>query len=72
MLVIVGIVIGSEVHAHAARGVLNLHSAGHYQTDEALYGSFTRKTWIRINRIALVRAKDVGAEDSRPRRLPIT
>jgi len=30
---------------------LNLYSARHYQTDEALYAGFTRLTGIRINRI---------------------
>jgi iron(III) transport system substrate-binding protein len=37
--------------AHAADPVLNLYSARHYQTDEALYSSFTKQTGIRINRI---------------------
>ncbi len=31
--------------------VLNLYSARHYQTDEALYSDFTKATGIRINRI---------------------
>jgi iron(III) transport system substrate-binding protein len=31
--------------------VLNLYSARHYQTDEALYAGFTKQTGIRINRI---------------------
>ncbi len=31
--------------------VLNLYSARHYQTDEALYANFTRATGIKINRI---------------------
>jgi iron(III) transport system substrate-binding protein len=35
----------------AADGVLNLYSARHYQTDEALYSDFTRRTGIKINRI---------------------
>ena len=30
---------------------LNLYSARHYQTDEALYGNFTKATGIRINRV---------------------
>lgn len=30
---------------------LNLYSARHYQTDEALYSGFTRQTGIKINRI---------------------
>lgn len=32
---------------------LNLYSARHYQTDEALYGNFTKQTGIKINRIEL-------------------
>lgn len=35
----------------AQEQVLNLYSARHYQTDEALYANFTRQTGIRINRI---------------------
>ena len=31
--------------------VLNLYSARHYQTDEALYANFTKATGIRINRL---------------------
>lgn len=31
--------------------VLNLYTARHYKTDEALYASFTRQTGIKINRI---------------------
>lgn len=31
--------------------VLNLYTARHYQTDEALYSEFNRQTGIRINRI---------------------
>ena len=37
--------------------VLNLYSARHYQTDEALYSNFTKATGIRINR---VEADDAG------------
>lgn len=38
--------------AHADDGkVLNLYSARHYQTDEALYANFTKQTGIKINRI---------------------
>jgi len=46
---------------------LNLYSARHYQTDEALYTNFTRQTGIRINRIEakedelLERIKNEGA-----------
>lgn len=35
----------------AQDNVLNLYTARHYQTDEALYANFTRQTGIRINRI---------------------
>jgi len=37
--------------AAAQEPVLNLYSARHYQTDEALYQNFTKQTGIRINRI---------------------
>ena len=36
---------------HAKDTELNLYSARHYQTDEALYSDFTRQTGIKINRI---------------------
>ena len=42
---------GASLGAQAADDVLNLYSARHYQTDEALYGDFTKQTGIRINRI---------------------
>jgi iron(III) transport system substrate-binding protein len=53
--------------AHAQEKVLNLYSARHYQTDEALYDGFTKKTGIKINRIEgkedelLERIKNEGA-----------
>ena len=37
--------------AAAQEKVLNLYSARHYQTDEALYSDFTRQTGIKVNRI---------------------
>jgi iron(III) transport system substrate-binding protein len=37
--------------ATAQERVLNLYSARHYQTDEALYADFTKATGIKINRI---------------------
>lgn len=46
---------------------LNLYSARHYQTDEALYANFTQQTGIKINRIEgkedelLERIKNEGA-----------
>lgn len=51
--------------AHAQ--VLNLYTARHYQTDEALYANFTKETGIKINRIEgkedelLERIKNEGA-----------
>ena len=53
--------------AQAAEQTLNLYSARHYQTDEALYADFTRSTGIKINRIEgkdeelLERLKNEGA-----------
>ena len=37
--------------ALAQQNVLNLYSSRHYQTDEALYENFTKRTGIKINRI---------------------
>ena len=39
------------VTADAQANVLNLYSARHYQTDEALYANFTKSTGIKINRL---------------------
>ena len=36
---------------YAQELVLNLYSARHYQTDEALYSNFTKATGIKINRV---------------------
>ncbi|MCU0774985.1 MAG: extracellular solute-binding protein [Ideonella sp.] len=47
----------APVAASAQQQVLNLYSARHYQTDEALYENFTKATGIRINR---VEADDAG------------
>ena len=55
------------IAAQAEEKVLNLYSARHYQTDEALYADFTKQTGIRINRIEgkeeelLERIKNEGA-----------
>lgn len=43
--------IGIPATSVAADKELNIYSARHYQTDEALYGEFTRQTGIKINRI---------------------
>ncbi len=37
--------------ANAQEQVLNLYSARHYQTDEALYSNFTKATGIKVNRV---------------------
>ncbi len=44
------LVIAMTTQARAEE-VLNLYSARHYQTDEALYNDFTRATGIRIQRV---------------------
>ena len=60
----VGIALLTPAHAEQ---VLNLYSARHYQTDEALYANFTKQTGIKINRIEakedelLERIKNEGA-----------
>ena len=41
----------SAISVSAQEKALNLYSARHYQTDEALYANFTRQTGIKINRI---------------------
>jgi iron(III) transport system substrate-binding protein len=41
----------SSLPVSAQEKALNLYSARHYQTDEALYANFTRQTGIKINRI---------------------
>ena len=53
--------------AFAQEQVLNLYSARHYSTDEALYANFTKATGIKINRVdaddagILARLKAEGA-----------
>jgi iron(III) transport system substrate-binding protein len=47
MLAVASVSLG----AFAQEKVLNIYSARHYQTDEQLYGGFTQKTGIKINRI---------------------
>jgi iron(III) transport system substrate-binding protein len=37
--------------AQAQEQVVNLYSARHYQTDEALYANFTKTTGIKVNRV---------------------
>ncbi|MGE8365809.1 Fe(3+) ABC transporter substrate-binding protein [Cupriavidus basilensis] len=44
-------VLALPLAASAQEKVLNLYTARHYQTDEALYANFTKQTGIKINRI---------------------
>jgi iron(III) transport system substrate-binding protein len=59
--------LGSAGGAFAQDQVVNLYSARHYQTDEALYSNFTKATGIKINRVdaddagILARLKAEGA-----------
>ena len=52
-----GLSFQAQAQAQAQERVLNLYSARHYQTDEALYDNFTKATGIRIQR---VEADDAG------------
>ena len=62
-----GLLLGSLTGFAAEEPVLNLYSARHYATDEALYANFTRATGIKINRVdaddagILARLKAEGA-----------
>jgi len=51
MLATVVLIAGSTLPAVAQDNVLNLYSARHYQTDEALYTNFTKATGIKVNLI---------------------
>lgn len=59
--------LGSAGGALAQEQIVNLYSARHYQTDEALYSNFTKATGIKINRVdaddagILARLKAEGA-----------
>ena len=46
-----GVALMAGLPAQAQEAVLNLYSARHYQTDEALYANFTKATGIKINRV---------------------
>jgi iron(III) transport system substrate-binding protein len=50
-LLAVALAAGVALDARAEEKVVNLYSARHYSTDEALYANFTRLTGIRVNRI---------------------
>jgi iron(III) transport system substrate-binding protein len=51
LLLATGLFLGSLTGFAAEESVLNLYSARHYATDEALYANFTRATGIKINRV---------------------
>ena len=59
--------LGATGLAQAQEQVVNLYSARHYQTDEALYSNFTKATGIKVNRVdaddagILARLKAEGA-----------
>ncbi|MDF2465520.1 MAG: putative type Fe3+ transport system [Ramlibacter sp.] len=61
------ILLAAAAGASAQEQVLNLYSARHYSTDEALYANFTKATGIKINRVdaddsgILARLKAEGA-----------
>ncbi|HEU0199938.1 MAG TPA: Fe(3+) ABC transporter substrate-binding protein [Burkholderiaceae bacterium] len=50
---VLAVLLGSDAEAQTKAPELNLYSARHYQTDEALYTEFTRQTGIKLNRIEL-------------------
>src|SRR6185369_13821718 len=66
-IALLAVALCSAAAATAQEKVLNLYSARHYQTDEALYANFTKQTGIKINRIEgkedelLERIKNEGA-----------
>jgi iron(III) transport system substrate-binding protein len=51
ILVTLALTVGCERKPDTAEGELNIYSARHYQSDEALYEAFTRATGIRVQRI---------------------
>src|SRR5665647_1854504 len=59
--------VGYSGTASAQGQIVNLYSARHYQTDEALYANFTQATGIKVNRVdaddagILARLKAEGA-----------
>ena len=61
------LLVAVATSAGAQEQVLNLYSARHYSTDEALYNNFTKATGIKINRVdaddagILARLKAEGA-----------
>jgi iron(III) transport system substrate-binding protein len=66
-IVLAAAALAASAGAFAQEQVLNLYSARHYATDEALYGNFTKATGIKVNRVdaddagILARLKAEGA-----------
>ncbi|WP_374668868.1 extracellular solute-binding protein [Ramlibacter sp.] len=66
-LALAALALSAALPAAAQEQVLNLYSARHYSTDEALYANFTKATGIRIQRVdaddagILARLKAEGA-----------
>lgn len=66
-LALAALALSTALPAAAQEQVLNLYSARHYSTDEALYANFTKATGIRIQRVdaddagILARLKAEGA-----------
>jgi iron(III) transport system substrate-binding protein len=50
-LLTLGLCMSLPLGAWAQTQTLNIYSARHYQTDEALYDNFTKSTGIKINRV---------------------
>lgn len=50
-LLVAAIALSAVAGVYAEDKELNIYSARHYQTDDALYGDFTKQTGIKINRI---------------------
>ena len=48
---VAAMLVALPLSGHAQEKELNLYSSRHYQTDEALYTNFTKRTGIKINRI---------------------
>lgn len=51
LLAAVATTLAVQLPAQAQEKVLNIYSARHYQTDEAMYDKFTETTGIKINRV---------------------
>ncbi len=50
-LTVAAALFGALGTARAQEQIVNLYSARHYQTDEALYSNFTKATGIKVNRV---------------------